>query len=192
MGDELDPIAWIQRDPDGWSEQRKEKHPKKLIKIGVNLVTPASFDAEKLMYRGAAAVAMTDVLEQMGHRVELVAFWAVSHLWGPRRGTRHVIKTVVKAGDAPLNMNAVTVAMVEIAFSRVVMMPAIARSTARTPAAGMGRCMSLRSGDKAGLDLVIDQDVVTMDQAVDAVRLAMANVTKDTADVDWGGEHGRF
>jgi hypothetical protein len=86
-----------------WRTTRKERRSgPKVISIDVDVCYNCHVNAENLFWSGACAVAITDVLEDMGYRVELFTTAATDE------GGKVVLsRLVVKRSDEPLNANAV-------------------------------------------------------------------------------------
>jgi hypothetical protein len=171
-GAELDPIAWVQRDPYGWSDTLREPKPKRIIRIGVNLTLVWWRKQEELVYRGAAVLAMADILSSLGHDVEIVAY-DVGDNFGLNR--KRVVATVpVKQSDAPMNLAAIAVSIAHVAFLRTVIFPAIYRVIQSTGEEGCGQQIGNIPEELARTyDIVVEKDTYTLDQAVDAVRSAV-------------------
>lgn len=168
-GDELDPIAWVQRDPFGWSDSIRERKPKRVIRIAVNLSISAFRRQADLVYRGAAAVALADILSSLGHDVELVAFNHCS-----RFSEQDMLGSVVlKASDQPMNISAVSIGLAHISYFRTVMLPALVRSSTKNVRSSLGQPCSLPMEARRGFDVVVDQDVFTIEQAIDTVRAGL-------------------
>ncbi|MCC6360653.1 MAG: hypothetical protein IT450_18085 [Phycisphaerales bacterium] len=174
-GDEMDPVAWLQCDPNGWQEIRRETTTKPIIRVGVNLSVSSNKTAEATLYRGAAAAAIADILTARGYSVEIDGFNSVIEML--RHGIHtHVCKVSVKSGDMPLNLPAVAFCLSEIAFFRAVFLAAIARREHRQVDCGMGYPQRLPADDAAAYDAVIDSDVLDEQAALAAVDRFVAKV----------------
>jgi hypothetical protein len=163
MGDELDPMAWARRDGDGWSETRRERKP------------------ADLLYRGAAAAALVDLLTDRGLSVELSMFFSSMGLEKSRRGERFILRVIVKHADRPMDIGAVALAAAEIAFFRIITMSASGRLARRVLHDRMGYVAPLPDVDAADYDIVLDSDVLTESAAIDAVERHMARFAADLA-----------
>jgi hypothetical protein len=166
-GAELDPIAWVQRDPYGWTDTLREPQTKRVIRIGVNLVLSSFMGQSYVLYRGACAVALADILSSQGIDVELVAFKASSDADGA--GQTDVQSVVVKASDQPLNLAACATCFCSLSFVRTVLLAGQARMCPLPPHSSMGSPTNLPEEDRKGFDVIIDQDVQTYDGAVTRV-----------------------
>ncbi len=165
MGDELDPDAWVQRSPEGWSETRYQAERKHVVKIAVNLSVDCRQTPDQLLYRGAAAAALSDVLTGEGYSVEIVAF--CSHRSPLKRtDTRHVTRIIVKRSDTPLDIAAVAFALSEIAFFRSIVITAAARCFTASYRSGLGFPESLPERERGEFDIVLDDNITTETAAV--------------------------
>lgn len=171
FGDEFDETAYVQRDPDGWSEVRTEAQQKKVVSIAVNSSVLGHRKPEAVYYRGAAAAALADLLNDLGYAVEITSFRCVEHL--ERRssaGVLHIAKFPVKHADAPLDVSLVSFVLSEIGFYRGVVMPATARMITKTIGSGNGSTRLLPDEDKDNFDIVFDSDLTSKAAAVSKVK----------------------
>jgi hypothetical protein len=170
-GAELDPIAWVQRDPYGWSDTVREYQPKRIVRIGLNLSINAGGVASQLMARGSAAAALADILSSMGFGVEITAWLCARRAAECGDKDREIYELVVKASDAPMNLNAAATALCDIGFFRTVMLPVHAKSMPVEPSWGLGSATDLDAADKKRFDVVIEHDVRDVESAVARVLL---------------------
>lgn len=97
-----------------WRSTRKvQAEGPKVISIDVDVGHNAHVSAESLFWSGACAVAITDVLEDMGYRVEL---FATAVTWEQNRAC--ITRLVVKRADEPLNINSVAALAAHVATFR--------------------------------------------------------------------------
>lgn len=170
-GDDLDPVAWAQRDPEGWSATVKEQQAKGVIRIAVNIVVSAGKDPEDLFYRGAAAAALADVLEGAGYSTEIVGFISVQGFYSKKRKSHNAVLSVtLKEPDQMLDVNSVALATAEIGFFRVIGLAALTVSTEKEIAAGMGRPGDLPDGMKENFDIILDADVFNYKDAKQTIE----------------------
>jgi hypothetical protein len=105
----------------------------------------------------------------MGFDVELVAFQSSR---GVAPGAQMEVESlVVKASDAPLNLSACAVSICDIAFVRTMFMAVEAKIVPTPPNPGLGYSADLLPEDRRGFDVIVEQDVRTLEQAVDRVLL---------------------
>ena len=108
-GDDIDSDRFLARDPMMWNRVEREPQAKRSVMIGCNLAVNAGRKPEDLLWRGASALALADVLTQRGVNVGVVLFSSV--------GTpssvvnRGVIKYMAKDPQMPLDLGALAFAM---------------------------------------------------------------------------------
>ena len=175
MGDELDPIAWVSRSPEGWSETRYQTERKHLVRIAVNISVNWQRKPDELLYRGAAAAALADALIVQGYSVEIVAFRSITK---PAKYVRNAVtKIIVKRPDAPLDLAAVAFALSEIAFYRLIAMPANTRLLRTIVSGNWGVTAPLPDSDRAEFDIVLDSDILTEAAAIAVVNSYATGIT---------------
>jgi hypothetical protein len=104
-GDEVDHDR-LRAGQDCWRALRREsaKAPRTLAVV-VQVGAPASYAAETLFWPGAAAVALADLLENAGDRVEV---WGVSSSVNERNDPGCFHAVCLKAAQAPLDLATLT------------------------------------------------------------------------------------
>jgi len=112
--------------------QRRSRRASQNLVIAFPLMIAAHDDADKLFWCGAAALKLTDVLTQAGYNVTLIGTHGTT--WGGH--TSHD-SLVVKAAEAPLDVEALIVAMAFPGFTRTVGFTAIASNSFRV-SSGLG------------------------------------------------------
>jgi len=157
-GDEIDPDRWLMRDPDCWERSDQQHVPSRQVTIGCNLSIHCGGKPENLLYRGAAALALADVLTERGVNVEVVAFQSRHRATTTTR--RDVERVTIKRSDAPMDLGALAFAMCEIAWFRIVLAYGATRALPGGYKDGFGRPMHLPSRDRAGIDYLIEKDVM--------------------------------
>jgi hypothetical protein len=80
---------------------------KPIVRIAVNVVCSAWVDAQDIINRGAAVVALIDKIQSEGQRVELIAFCHI----GGRRNDRIIASVTVKRPEEPIDMDRVAFAL---------------------------------------------------------------------------------
>jgi hypothetical protein len=173
FGDELDADRYLARDPMAWDRSVREQQPRRLVTIGVNLTVNAGVKPEELLYRGAAALALADILTSRGFNVGIVAFDSV---YRPTDQVVHgVIKYTLKDPLMPLDLGAVTFALCEIAFFRVVGAVGGSRHWPGRLCHSLGSAVNLPEADRTGLDYLVDADVLGEEQAVEWIQGCLVN-----------------
>jgi len=162
-GDELDADRWVNRDPNAWERSIREAQPRRTVTIGCNITVAAMVKPEQLLYRGAAALALADILTQRGCNVTIVLFKSVHNStrsvdWG-------VIRYEVKSPLMPLDLSAVAFAMCEIAFSRIVGVCGECRHWPGVLTSGFGHPAPVPPADREGIDYLIDADCLSREAA---------------------------
>lgn len=178
-GEELDPDRWLIREPNSWERTMREAQPRRTVTIGCNITVNAGIRPEQLLYRGAAALALADMLTSRGLNVAIVLFKSVSD--PSTTVSQGVIRYSLKDATMPLDLGACTFAMCEIAFSRIVGVCGEARHWPGRLASGMGRGSSLPRADRQGLDYIIDADVLSRQAAEEWLKHQMQE--KEVANV---------
>lgn len=177
-GDDLDVDAWVQRDPDGWSQVKREEQEQKLIRIAVNVSVHCHQSADELLYRGAVAASLADVMIDMGYAVEISAYHVMSKVSQDSHkckdntiatrgsnGSVDVLKINVKDANMPMDMGAVCFALCEIAFARGVSMPIISGNQLTEINGGWGMPTKLPKMDREDCDYYVDKNVGSMSAA---------------------------
>jgi len=169
-GDELEPEAVLARSLTPWERMTRDLQPRGSVTIGVNLTVHADQRAEHLLWRGAAAAALADILTSRGVNVEIVAFWTI---YGMSSASRMVVsRYVVKRPDMPLDLGAVSVALAEIAYARLVALYGLARHVPGVLHEALGSCRMLPAADRAGVDYLAESDIVSRKAAERWLRTA--------------------
>ena len=157
-GEDLDADRWMIRDMNPWDRNVRESQPRRTVTIGCNLVVAADIRPKQLLYRGAAALALADILTSRGLNVGIALFRATKN---PTSAVgKAVFRYMAKDHLMPLDVSAVAFAMCEIAFIRIVGIYGGSRHLPGTLSEGMGTPIMLPNADRAGLDYIIDADVL--------------------------------
>lgn len=178
-GDELDPDSWRMGRTDGWSSVRRESTPKRVIRIGVNVAILGSGEQADVIHRGAAAVALADLLTEQGYSVELMAV-SCSRNVANETDAIFIMSVPVKHSDMPMDVGAVTFALSDIAFFRAIMLRARGRLLPErfTISGDWGNTTTLPADDRAQYDYFIDSDVKSRQKAIDTVRAAFEQIVE--------------
>jgi len=162
-GDELNVEQVLSRNLTPWERMSRETQPRRSVTIGVNLTVHAGQRAEHLLWRGAAAAALADILTQRGVNVEIVAFWSIGRI--SNRSDMVVSRYVIKRADMPLDLGAVSVALAEIAYARLICLYGLGRHLPGILSKHLGHCQSLPEADKAGIDYLAERNVTSREAA---------------------------
>lgn len=102
-GDELD-IDRLRSDRPYWRTTHRDAKPGPLnVTILTDVSTSSYVKADKILWRGAAAICLTNILEEAGYRVELQA---VNHVTGAYAdGTGHACSVCLKESQDPLDVS---------------------------------------------------------------------------------------
>lgn len=170
-GDELDPDRWLARLPNGWDRCEREPRPCGTVGIHINLSVNHKQKPAELLYRGAAACALADVLVAQGRNVEITGFMSAVNL--SQCCKKLVTRVVLKSADMPLDLAAVATAACDIGFFRLAVVPATARHALGNLALGFGHPASLPVADLGGADFAIGLEVTSKAAAVNWLRTAV-------------------
>lgn len=88
------------------------------VQIVTDVCTPCNIDHDDILWRGAAAVALTDILESAGYRVELIAAQYVTHAYDDNRRGLAAAVTLKRPGD-PLDIATLAAAVSGWAYRSV-------------------------------------------------------------------------
>jgi hypothetical protein len=180
-GEELDVDRYLARDPSPWDRSVREKQPRRTVTIGCNLSVNAGTKPEELLYRGAAALALADVLTSRGVNVGIVAFDSVL---SPTDLVRNgVIRYTLKDPLMPLDLGAITFALCEIAFFRVVGAVGGSRHWPGKLCHSLGSAVNPPAADRAGIDYLVDADVLGEEQATQWLKGCLANTESEVCHV---------
>jgi Arc/MetJ-type ribon-helix-helix transcriptional regulator len=180
-GEELDVDRYLSRDPSPWDRSVREKQPRRTVTIGCNLTVNAGVKPEELLYRGAAALALADVLTSRGVNVGIVAFDSV-HC--PTDLVKHgVVRYTLKDPLMPLDLGAITFALCEIAFFRVVGAVGGSRHWPGRLCHSLGSAANLPAADRTSVDYLVDADVLGEEQATEWLKGCLATTETEVCHV---------
>lgn len=174
-GDDINADRWLDRDPNCWERSVREPTTRKVLKLGINLAICGGAQPCELLYRGAAALALTDVLIERGESVEITLFHSSSGF--STAEARTLGEILVKSADMPLDVGSLAFAACEVAFFRVVVLFAEARMLKGKVTRGLGRPITMPAQIASQFDFLIDSDVLSRSAATDWLRskLSVAN-----------------
>lgn len=167
-GDELEAESVLNRSLTPWERMTRENQPRRCVTIGVNLTVSSGHRAEHLLWRGAAAAALADILTARGINVEIVAFWTIGQMSSESRMV--VSRYVIKRPDMPLDLGSVSVALAEIAYARLVALYGLARHLPGVLDDGLGVCEKLPAADRSGIDYLAESDITSRSAAESWLR----------------------
>lgn len=170
-GAELDPQAWLERNPEGWSEIVHHLLESRLAKIAVNVTVSAGEHLDRLKWRGAIAAALADLLTAAGVSVEITALVCIRGFSSDMPALTCEVR--VKEADTPLDMGAVAVALADAAFFRCVMLNALARKSTGMVSGWMGYPESASKEVAERFDLVLGTDLTDRNRAEQFATAAM-------------------
>lgn len=135
-GDEVD-VDRLRRGQPFWRTTRRDHRPGPLnVTICTNLSTACSVDSSQILWRGAAAVCLAEILEQAGYRVEL---WAINHTSkGYRNGDGQSTGVCLKRCSDPLDTSSL-INCVSGWFFRTVVFASYSLFKGSNPASNYGR-----------------------------------------------------
>lgn len=173
-GDELDTDRYLSREPNAWERSVRNPMARRSVSVGVNLTVAAGQSPEDLLYRGAAAVALADLLTQRGINVRIVGLSVGEEVSSTTN--KLVSTTELKAADMPLDVASLATAVCDVGFFRMVVMPAEFRHLTGNVSA----CLGIRGGqylpgpDRMALDYLVESRVTDREAALAWLREQMA------------------
>ncbi len=173
QGDELSLDAWVQRNPEGWTDMVRENKPKHVVRIGINVAIMCTKKPKDLLYRGAAAAALADIVTTKGYSAEVTVFDARVGL--TYKEPKHLQIITAKPANAPLDLGAIAVAASEIGFFRVIHLINACRLAEGQVNDDQGQVSSIFEEYRRGYDAILDGNVFTID---DAERFVLAQLAK--------------
>ena len=181
-GEELDPQAWVERRTDGWSDIESTRSPRHLVSVAVNAAVNSNRRPEDLLWRGAAACAVADVLTSRGYSVAVDLVVAVNN---PANEVDGLMFTVpVKPADSPLDVGTVATSLADIGFFRLVCINLIGQCSPGKVTPGFGRAATIARLSGVRYDVLLDADVFSEDGAVAAaVAACKFDSSKETSNV---------
>lgn len=168
MGDEIDVDAWLNNQTNPWSAIVRHDRETKVIRIAVNTVVNCTQHADALLYRGAVACALTDLLTEAGKSVELVTHSVTE---GISVGHKYASAAcILKQSHDPLSISSIATVLCDIGFTRLVWHQAQRRISRERVSGHLGRVCSLSRDEASSYDIVIDSNISTREKAVQVIR----------------------
>ena len=172
FGENIEVDRFLCRVPNIWERNVREHHPKQTVWIGCNLSIDGSCDWQDLVYRGAAALALADVMQERGYNVGIVGFNSRADITSQ---VQHgVDKLIVKQPNMPTDISSLTFALAEVAFFRLTLAEGTVRLMPGNVDWRLGRPMPLPDRDKAEIDYCIEHNVFSKEAAVEWLQSCMA------------------
>jgi hypothetical protein len=137
-----------------------------------NLSVSASVQPDELMYRGAAALALADILTSRGVNVGIVLFYSIRRVTSTIKAA--VVKYIIKDPLMPMDVSAVAFAMCEIAFFRVVGALGAPRHFPGKLREDLGLPANIPAADRQSIDFLIEADVLGEQAATSWLRGCLA------------------
>ncbi len=178
LGDEIDADLWGRRDPQCWSEVRRMPQPRRVFRIGCNVGLHNKCKPEHLIYRGAAAAALSDAMSAAGYSVEIVCFSCNVRIWQAKPEDRAVMSIVLKRSDMPLDISQVAYCLGEIGFFRRAVFCARVRASKLVIRPDLGITAMIPDRDRDGFDAIFDADILSYEAAAEALDRYVGRVEK--------------
>jgi len=168
FGDEIDVDRFTAKDPYCWDRNERELQEKRVVWVGVNLSCNASQRPKELLYRGAAALALADVLTNRGFNVGIAAFDSTSR---PTNAVDNsVVKLVIKKPEMPMDVASASFAMAEIAFFRIVCAIGFTRLMPGDASRNLGIAEMLPEADQKQMDFFVENNVRSEEAAAEWLK----------------------
>ncbi len=158
-GDEID-MDRLRAGQECWRQMVREEHdaPQTLCLV-FSLCTSAKRKSDEVLWRGAVAIILADLLEACGYRVEL---WAVNYCTsGYRDGSSAFQAVQLKARESPVDIASLVNGIAGWFYRTVVFQSYHVEKP--KPTKGLGRCMSIAEDMPLVRELVGNARVLTID-----------------------------
>jgi hypothetical protein len=170
-GDEVDIDRWARRESDCWDRMTRTRAPARRAVVGVNLATASRATPEDVVYRGAAAAALVDILTSRGVAVEVRAL-VTSTGWTSKGASALVV--TVQTSDSPLDIGALSSALSDLGVVRLGFFCGGSRLLGPGLDDGLGRPCDAPEWLTADIDYMVPRKVETLQAAIDWARRVMA------------------
>lgn len=176
FGDSIDVDACVTRRTDGWERLDRLPQDAKSVRVAINPAVLAHRRSNDLVYRGAVAAVVTDMLEASGCAVELSA---VSITSNASEYTRRLYTTViVKESGDPLDVCSLAYVTGEIGFYRRIFLSVRPRIVKGRVSSGLGSTAEFNLDDHKDYDIVIDSNITSLHSAVSLVKQVIDRIDK--------------
>jgi hypothetical protein len=181
FGEEIDADRFLARIPNVWERNIRQMHEHRTVTIGINLAISCKYNHEHMLYRGAAALALADVLVGQGYNVGIVLYESRSH---PTSAVdKFCGKVVVKEPQMPLDTASVAFSICEIAFFRTALAIGAVRKMPGKVSSGLGHPERLFENDRSEVDYMIDSNVLSKAAAVDWIKTCVNKTQQEVINV---------
>ena len=160
QGDEVDNDR-LRSGQDYWRSMRRESAAgSKTFCIVAAMTTPANKDSMDVLWRGAVAIVLADLLEEQGHRVELWACHRTGRAY--RNGADNFQAACLKRTDEPVDISTLTNAVSGWCY-RTVWFQDMESEPRSKATAGLGHCLSISACDPHVKELTGGADLIVID-----------------------------
>ena len=167
-GDEIEVDRYMMRNPNMWMRMTRELKPQRVVNIGINIGVAWDVTQDELLARGAACLALVDVLTTRGYSVGVKMF---SASYDASTETNWCIKTLdLKRPEMPLDTASLSLAMCDIGFYRCGMLVASLRRCPGTIHDSFGHTRPVPEKYRKDIDFFIEQNVKSRSKAVEWLR----------------------
>lgn len=176
QGDELDADAFLRRDPEAWTDMERVPAPKRIIKLGVNIVASCGVKQEESIWKGATTLALSDLLNAAGFETEVTVFFAGQNV--SKGMDKYLGKVDIKTADQPLNVDAATFVLCDIGFFRGVFLSLLHTTAVGVVNSNLGYPAQLPQRERPDFDFIVDFPIYSMDEAIWRVREQLEKLVK--------------
>lgn len=176
-GDEIDRDRLLSGAAPWRTTRRESRTGPQTLAIVASVTTPGSVDWREILWRGAACVALADLLENAGYRVELYAGDRTTQTYSSGNGQAQMVR-LKEAGD-PLDPATLTAAMSGWAYRTVWFASAYIPDRAKSH---LGNCASIVPALPALLGdlpiVAVAEQLWSHADSVRWIRAALAKINK--------------
>jgi hypothetical protein len=159
-GDEVDHDR-LRSGQEYWRSVRRESTTgAKTFCIVAAMTTPAGADSMDVLWRGAVAIVLADLLEDQGHRVELWACHRTSRAYKSGAGNFQAVS--LKRADEPVDISTLTNAVSGWCY-RTLWFQDMASETRSKVTGGLGHCCSVSQHDSSVKELASGAELIVVD-----------------------------
>ena len=172
QGDEVDHDR-LRAGQEYWRSMRRESAAgPRTFCIVAAMTTPANKDSMDVLWRGAVAIVLADLLEEQGHRVELWACHRTGRAY--RSGADNFQAACLKRTDEPVDISTLTNAVSGWCYRTVWFQDMESEPRSKTTC-GLGHCLTISEYDPNVKELTGGADLIVIDNVWDkAAAVAFA------------------